>query len=258
MDLIHPERFHQWVAEAQSADFSGWDFRWLKDSLIEEDPPWNYVEIVKKHLNGTHSLLDMGTGGGELLSSLAPLPPDTHATEAYPPNQRIARVRLEPLGVNVHNIIEESPLPFQDERFDLIINRHEWYDPLEVHRILKPNGIFITQQVSELDNLELHQVLEKGTTFPVGKWSLPQAAIGLYEANFEIQMAEKAALNNAFMDIGAVIYYLKAIPWEIEDFSLETYLDELIQLNNLIERQGQFCTTAHRFLIIANKKETQI
>lgn len=256
MDLIHPERFHQLVAEAQFANFSGWDFHWLKGRLIEEDPPWNYVEIVKKHLNGIHSLLDMGTGGGELLSSLTPLPPDTHATEAYPPNQRIAQERLAPLGVNVHDIIEESPLPFQDEHFDLIINRHEWYDPLEVHRILKPNGIFITQQVSELDNLELHQVLEKGAKFPVGKWSLTQALLGLYEANFDIQMAEKAALNNAFLDIGAVIYYLKAIPWEIDDFSLETYFDELTQLHNLIERQGRFCTTTHRFLIIAHKKET--
>ena len=127
-----------------------------------------------------------------------------------------------------------------------------------MHRILKPNGIFITQQVSELDSLELHQVLEKATAFPVGKWSLTQAATGLYEANFDIQMAEKAALNYAFLDIGAVIYYLKAIPWEIEDFSLETHFDELTQLHNLIERQGQFCTTAHRFLIIANKKETRI
>jgi len=33
----------------------------------------------------------MGTGGGEFLASLAPLPMHTSATEAYPPNVEIAR-----------------------------------------------------------------------------------------------------------------------------------------------------------------------
>lgn len=255
MDIIHPERFHQCVADAQSADFSGWGFRWLEGHLLEEEPPWNYVEIVKDHLLGVHSLLDMGTGGGELLSSLTPLPSDTHATEAYPPNQSIARERLEPLGVTVHNIIDEDPLPFENERFDLVINRHEWYDPHEIFRILKHGGYFITQQVSELDNLELHQVLEKATTFAVKKWSLAQALTGLYETEFEVQIADKAALKYKFLDIGAVIYYLKAIPWEIEGFSFESHFDKLVQLHNIIERQGKFTTTAHRFLIIAHKKE---
>jgi SAM-dependent methyltransferase len=255
MDIVHPERFHQCVSDAQSADFSGWDFRWLEGHLLEEDPPWNYVEIVKHHLLGVHSLLDMGTGGGELLSSLTPLPPDTHATEAYPPNQSIARERLAPLGVTVHNINDEDTLPFEDERFDLVINRHESYDTHEVYRILRPGGFFITQQVSELDNLELHQLLEKTTTFAVKKWSLAQALTKLYEAQFDVQIAEKAALKYVFLDIGAVIYYLKAIPWEIEGFSFESHFDELVQLHNIIERQGKFLTTAHRFMVIAHKKE---
>ena len=90
MEIINPERFHKLVAEAWDADFSGWDFRWLEGRLVEEPLPWDYARIIRERFPGCRTLLDMGTGGGEFLASLAPLPPETHATETYPPNQAIA------------------------------------------------------------------------------------------------------------------------------------------------------------------------
>ena len=98
MSTLHPERFNHLVDQALEASFEGWDFGWLEGRLIQEEPPWQYSEIVRSHFASTHSLLDLGTGGGELLASLVPLPPDTHATESYPPNQALARQRLAPLG----------------------------------------------------------------------------------------------------------------------------------------------------------------
>ena len=254
MDIIHPERFEQLVTEAQAADFEGWDFGWLEGRLVQEEPPWHYPEIVRSHFASAHSLLDLGTGGGELLASLVPLPPDTHATEAYPPNQSIARERLEPLGVTIHAIEDKPSLPFADSQFDLVINRHEAYAPEELRRILKPGGTFITQQVGGLDNLELNQALEDQITFPFLDWGLETALTGLYETGFQVARAEKAALRSAFRDIGAVVYYLKAIPWQIEGFDPRTYHDKLVRLHNIIERQGAFIATAHRFLIIAQKE----
>lgn len=254
MNIINPEHFRQLLSEAQSADFSGWDFRWLQGRMLQEDPPWDYPTIVRKYFTKVHSLLDLGTGGGELLTSLAPLPPDTHATETYPPNQAIAQRTLSPLGVVVHPLDEKSPLPFADNYFDLVINRHDDYDPFEVFRILKPDGTFVTQQVGGLDNLEINQVLEDIPSFPYLDWGLANALTKLYEANFWVIEAEKAALKSTFTDIGAIFYYLKAISWQVPDFNLETHAQRLAQLHNIIERQGKFVTTAHRFLIIAQKK----
>jgi len=254
MPTVHSERFKQLVAEALEAGFEGWDFGWLEGRLIQEDPPWHYPEIVRAHFASAQSLLDLGTGGGEMLASLVPLPPDTHATEAYPPNQIIARQRLEPLGVTVHAIADKPDLPFSDGQFDLVINRHEAYAPEEIRRILKPGGLFITQQVSGLDNLELNQALEDRISFPFLHWGLETALTGLYEAGFRVEQAEKAALRSSFRDIGAVVYYLKAIPWQIEGFDPQTHHDRLVRLHNIIERQGEFVTTAHRFLIIAQKE----
>ena len=257
MNIKQPDRFLSLLAEAEQAEFCGWDFSWLNGRLIQEAPPWDYSTLAKQQISKAHSILDMGTGGGELLATLTPLPPDTHATETYPPNQMLASKRLAPLGVQVHPLDEETSLPFSNDRFDLVLNRHESFDPTEVFRVLKEKGWFITQQVGALDNLELNQVLEKNPSIPYTTWGLASASMGLYETGFDIKRSEKAVLKSTFRDIGAVAYYLKAIPWQVAGFTTESHLEQLSKLHNLIERQGPFVATAHRFLIIAQKKEIQ-
>ena len=254
MKIINPERFQRLIHDAQNANFSGWEFNWLEGRMIQENPTWDYRAIVTDAFSNANSLLDLGTGGGELLASFAPLPPDTHVTESYLPNQALAQERLSPLGVEVHATQTDQPLPFSDNRFDLVISRHESYDAQEVCRVLKPGGLFITQQVGGLDNLELNQVLEDDLSFPYTKWGLAAALTGLYETDFLIERAEQAALVSKFIDIGAVVYYLKAIPWQVEGFSVKTHYSPLVQLHNIIERQGEFLATAHRFLILARKE----
>ncbi|HCU57758.1 MAG TPA: SAM-dependent methyltransferase [Anaerolineaceae bacterium] len=256
MKPINPERFQRLVTEAWTADFSGWDFQWLEGRLVEEPLPWDYARIVSGHFPGVHTLLDIGTGGGELLASLAPLPPETHATETYPPNQIIAKARLEPLGVQVHTLQESASLPFPDHFFDLVINRHDDYHPTETFRILRPGGVFITQQVGGLDTLELNQVLEEDLSFPYTSWCLAEALNNLYEAGFVVLRSDQATLRYTFLDIGAVVYYLKAIPWQVDDFSPETHHKGLMLIHNIIESRGQFVCTAHRFLIVAQKESS--
>ena len=80
----------------------------------------------------------------------------------------------------------------------------------------------------------------------------------LYEREWLVEMAEKTPLKTTFLDIGAVFYYLKAIPWQIEGFSLESHFEGLLRVHNIIERQGEFVTTAHRFIIEAKKRETTL
>jgi SAM-dependent methyltransferase len=255
MNIINPQRYHHLVKEAGEAAFSGWDFTWLAGRMIQEAPPWDYPSLVKAAMSEVESLLDLGTGGGELLATLAPLPSDTHASESYTPNQPIARAHLTPLNVRLHETTENAALPFPDRRFDLVINRHESYDPCEVHRVLKPGGCFITQQVGGLDNLEINQVLEEQISFPFANCSLARHLTSLYEAGFTIERAQKAALASVFKDIGAVVYYLKAIPWQVPGFNIETHAVGLTHLHNILEKQGKFVATAHRFLIMAVKKK---
>ena len=67
--------FDELVQEALTAPFEGWDFSWLEGRKTKLTLPWNYVAKVRARMHSIASMLDMGTGGGELLASLTPFPP---------------------------------------------------------------------------------------------------------------------------------------------------------------------------------------
>ena len=116
-------------------------------------------KIVKSYMDSDKVMLDMGTGGGEFLLSLNPYRGKTYATEAYLPNIKLSRQVLIPYGIEVSEVEDVLKLPFDDNFFDLIVNRHEAYCLSEVNRILKSGWIFITQQVGEKNNKELSKFL---------------------------------------------------------------------------------------------------
>jgi hypothetical protein len=90
--------FDELVTEALTAPFSGWDFSWLDRRSWTEPLPWDYSARVAALARNARTMLDMGTGGGEVLSRLPDRAPRTVATEAWPPNVPLAARRLLPLG----------------------------------------------------------------------------------------------------------------------------------------------------------------
>lgn len=56
-----------------------------------------------------------------------------------------------------------------------------------------------------------------------------------------------------FADVGAVVYYLKAIPWEVAGFGVRTHFDRLIALQERPETKGEFSFYAGKFPIEARK-----
>jgi len=152
------------ITAAEAAFFEGWDFGWLRGRWNEAPLPWSYTALVERALPAATALLDMGTGGGEFLAGLAPLPPTTVATENWPPNVPVARRRLEPLGVSVVSGFADHAIPLAGASFDLIINRHESYELREIARLLRPGGLFLTQQAGAQDVVELNDLL--GATRP--------------------------------------------------------------------------------------------
>ena len=248
--------FEQLIDEALEQAFSGWDFSFLEGRLEEEDIPWNYLEIVHNMVKGAHNLLDMGTGGGEKLASISPLPPHSYATESYLPNVPIAAGRLNPLGVPVLAVKdEEDLLPFKDNTFELVINRHESYHPKELKRIIKPGGHFITQQVGGKDNIQLNKFLQEEAQSEYASWDLAYAVQALEEQGFKILQKKEYFPKLVFKDIGAVVYYLKVIEWQIKGFSVDLYREKLKDMHEMILKNDGFECFSHRFFIEALKPE---
>jgi SAM-dependent methyltransferase len=246
--------FERLVEEAEAQAFSGWDFSYLNGRWHESDTSWDYPKIVTDRLRSATSLLDMGTGGGELLASLAPLPAHVCATEGYPPNLGVARARLEPIGVSVHAFERDDALPFADAAFDLILNRHESFSAQEVYRILRPGGVFLTQQVGGHDCIRLNEWLQVELDKPYLDWSLPSAARLLGEAGFTLTRQQEEFPETRFLDIGAVVYYLKIIAWQVPGFTVRAYRNELLKIDEVIRSDGYFAVQSDRFLIEAHKQ----
>lgn len=247
-------RFDRLVNEALQQDFSGWDFSWARGRWHEEEPSWNYRQLAQNRIWHAESLLDMGTGGGEFLASLADLPFPTFATESYPPNIEIARDRLEPLGIEVIALESDQEIPLPDRSLELIINRHESYYAPELYRLLQPGGIFLTQQVGVLDNIRINQFLEAPLEVDAGTWNLDQEVQRLEAMDMRVTRAAEEFLDSVFDDIGVIVFYLKIISWQIPAFSVEEYRDRLLALHRHIEEQGPFVSKAHRLLIEAEKR----
>lgn len=249
--------FEELVRDAEAAAFHGWDFSWLDRRLYEEPRPWDWAAIVRAAFPGARTLLDVGTGGGERLAALVPLPPETWATEGYPPNVHVARAVLEPLGVSVVAADAERVLPFPDGAFDLVIDRHLGCPPAEVARVLRPGGRFITEQVGAGHYREMQDWFTGiiGSELPPG----PDAAgmqRGAEAAGLTVTDCRECFPAAHVADVGALVYYLRAIPWVLAGFSLERCEGALRELHRRIGTDGGLRLTGHYCLLQAERPAT--
>lgn len=243
----------QWKND-EKAPFKGWDFSYLNGRYNETNPNWNYKSIAKRLVKKSNSVLDMATGGGEaFLEIISELKPEKMvATEGYKPNVSVSRKNLGKSGVKVTYANETKKLPFKDQEFDLVLNRHGGFDVNELKRIISSGGTFFTQQVDGRNGKDL---MKKFGAKP--KWesnTLSNVKKQFKEAGFEILKAKEWKGKTIFKDVGALVYYLKAIPWVVDNFSVKKHQIILEKLQKLVEKKGRLEFTSGRFLILAKKR----
>lgn len=243
-----------WKAEEQRAHIHGWDFSYINDRYTEEtDLPWNYEEVVRQYLKEESVLLDIDTGGGEFLLSLGHKPGLTGATEGYPPNVKLCRQTLGSRGILLKEVTDYTKMPFEAETFDLIINRHGSYDVDELFRILKPEGVFVTEQVGEDNDRELADMLLPENKKPFAGWNLDNNKSDFSERGFFILKAKEAFRPIRFFDVGALVWFAKVIEWEFPHFSVDACFGNLLKAQRILETQGYIEGTIHRFLLAVQK-----
>jgi SAM-dependent methyltransferase len=180
-------------------------------------------------------------------------PPKVVATESYPPNLALARARLEPLGAAVvdANLSEEDPLPFAGGAFDLVLNRHGSFNSAEVARILTPGGVFLTQQVHGLWAEELQALFGVTPPWPDAR---PEKDVPLLTAaGLAVTDVQEWQGPFTFADVGALVYFLKAVPWEVPDFSVARYADVLLGLQERLDRGEPLAFRMWLYIIEAHK-----
>ena len=242
-----------WRGEEQQL-FSGWDFSHLDGRMIEEQAPWSYSTRAGELMRRSASVIDLGTGGGERLLKLQEYwPKKVVVTEDYTPNVRLATERLSPFGVRVVDVplTDYDLLPFADGEFDLVLNRHAGFNAQEVARILAPDGTFLTQQVHGLWAYDLLAVFDAKPQWPEA--TLEKYVPQLKAAGLTIADTREWSGKLSFTDVGAIVYYLKAVPWLVPGFSVGTHLEQLLALQRRLESGEGLTFVARKYLIEAHK-----
>ncbi len=249
------------IDEAAEAAFEGWDFSWLGDRSDDPKTPWRYTAIMAEAIAASRSALDIDTGGGEALAARAPFAGSVVATEGYAPNIPVAAARLRTVGVPLIGV-ESAPdnidqvgatpndtashLPFRDDAFDLVLNRHSSYWPSEIARVLEAGGTYLTQQRGDGDD-DLLRTFGRPTA-DTPDFDLSFAVAQLAQAGFEIVRAEESLATVRFFDVGALVYYLRAIPWIVPDFDVDADRAALHRIHATIEAEGSFGVGSRRML----------
>ena len=249
------ELIKRWKAEEEIAHIHGWDFSHIEGRYMEEgDLPWDYREEILRYLKPEMRILDIDTGGGEFLMSLNHPYTNTAATENYPPNVELCRETLLPLGIDFRAADGKGVLPFGDASFDMVINRHGDFNPDEIHRVLKPGGLFITQQVGAENDRELVELLCGQTDLPFPEQYLNITEERFSQTGFEILDGRECFRPIRFYDVGALVWFARIIEWEFPGFTVDGSLDRLLHAQRILEEKGVIQGQIHRFFLLCAKR----
>ena len=229
--------------------FSGWDFSELKVRDLDPRPPWDYEALARDYAGRAERVLDIGTGGGEVLSRIAAgLPGRFAATEEWHVNAPVARDRLQPLGIDLLHSASLR-LPFRDEAFDLVLDRHEELDPTDVARLLRPGGQVLTQQVGHEHLSELRRFFPRMTDFGDHYVAYSQ---GFEKAGLSVH-GRKHSWKVAYATLGDLVFLLLVAPWTIPDFDPEREIDALLAVEDAYRSDQGIVLEEHRYLMVAER-----
>lgn len=247
--------FDELLAEGASVPLDGWDFTWFEGRATEERPSWGYARLLGERMAKAQAALDVQTGGGEVLAGIPVVPPVLAATEGWPPNVRVARRTLAPLGATVVEVANDAPLPFAAASFDLVVSRHPTYTPWpEIARVLREGGTFLSQQIGAGTNRALTEWF-MGPQPPIADDHQPAASVAAAEAaGLSVVDLRDESLRITFEDVGAVVHFLRKVLWTVPGFTVEAYRPRLREMHELIRAEGPFVSFSRRVLVEAVKR----
>lgn len=251
------QTLEQLIAEGESAPVEGWDFSWFDGRATEQRPSWGYARMLRERLPGVAAVLDIQTGGGEVLAEVLGQVPRRPAlvvaSEGWPANAAIASGNLSRFGGTVVRVAERAGLPFAAGSFELVTSRHptvvRWD---EIARVLRPGGTYLAQLIGPGSQRELSEFM-MGPLPPPDPDPRQRVADAATAAGLVVLDVRHESLPTVFYDIGAVVHFLRKVIWTVPDFTVDRYRHRLAALHERITAEGSFVSYARRMLVEARK-----
>ncbi|WP_117161737.1 class I SAM-dependent methyltransferase [Paraliobacillus sp. X-1268] len=232
---------------------NGWDFSKLQ--VRSEVVSWDFNEEVKKKSSNVDILLDIGTGGGENVLTIAASFLFLVGIDSSYGMIETAQTNFKKAGILNARFSQMSSdkLKFPAGFFDVVTCRHAPFSSMEVNKVLKKGGYFLTQQVGEGDKINIKRAFNRGKLVEENGTLLARYVRELKESGFsEIQYFENDAIEY-YQRPEDLIFLLKHTP-TIPNFGEKSTDFEI--LNDFIENhrtEKGIRTNSKRFLIIAKK-----
>lgn len=231
---------------------NGWNFSNVK--CISEGTRWDLYQEVAKTCERSDLLLDIGTGGGEAILSIA-----ESALLLVGIDQSIGMIETATRNSaksglpNVRFLkMEAEKLDFPDGFFNVVSCRHSEFFAKEVAKVLMKGGTFLTQQVSENDKLNIKEAFGRGQAFGIKAGTLKhQYMKELSEAGFSDIQAFEVNVIEYYQTAEDLIFLLKHTPI-IPDFGRdEVDFQVLQQFMEENQTQKGIRTNSERLILTA-------
>lgn len=235
-----------------------WGAGFLPGRYLAGSPTWEWPELVGRYVGGTTAaLLDLGTGEGGVLAGLPGLPALTVATEEWLATVPEAARTLVPRGINLvvcggarENTSPDAPprtgLPFADASFDVVLSRHEAFDPSDVRRVLRPGGVFLIQQVGSDETASIRALCQL-PGIPGTSWDLAEAVRQTEAGGLTVIGSGEERPKAVFTDVAALVGYLRTIPWSVPELDRDAMRPTFERLH----AQDRLGAVSHRFWLAA-------
>jgi hypothetical protein len=111
-----------------------------------------------------------------------------------------------------------------------VVSRHEAFSPREVRRVLRPGGLFLTQQVGGDHGDQVCALLGRPAS-GARPWWLDDAVRQVEAAGFAVEGSGAASPAMWWTDIGAFVAYIRSVPWYLPGVRADEHLDRLRELH---------------------------
>jgi SAM-dependent methyltransferase len=243
-----------------AGEVEGWDFRGAEP--VPETEPWDWDLQMRAHVTPASRVLDIGTGGGEVFREYA----DAFALGLGVDrnDDRIGVAQRKTLdAANLHfAVMDGAMLAVRRESIDVVLARCADYDPVEVYRVLRPGGVFVTLQMAEHDTQNVFDAFRWGTygahwRSMFASLDMPyrtplDAAADFQDLGCEEIRYEEYDVTQHFRDVAALVLFLKASPLP-ERFDPELHYEALCGLVRNYGGERGIETNAHRELLVVRK-----
>ena len=143
-----------------------WDFSQI-NCEVEVFTNWNINKILNERATINSKILDLGTGGGEIVINEFPEALEIVGTDFSPEMIKTAKENLKKSKKkNIKfRIMDNLNIDTEDNYFDIVVARNTCINAKQIYKTLKKDGLLLVRGVDKLDCWQLKRLFNRGQAF---------------------------------------------------------------------------------------------